>query len=122
MRNFGIWHGTHVTSSPPERSHCCNGLGSKRTSALSRNQPDPRAWPRRWRQLEASIGGDVRRLHYLSIPPIAAADTIEMLGKADLVERSRVIMEKPFGVDLASAKALNETVHRIFDEEQVFRN
>ncbi len=70
---------------------------------------------------EASIGGEVRRLHYLSIPPIAAADTIEMLGKADLVERSRVIMEKPFGVDLASAKALNETVHRIFDEEQVFR-
>jgi glucose-6-phosphate 1-dehydrogenase len=72
-------------------------------------------------QAEASIGGDVRRLHYLSIPPIAAADTIEMLGKADLVDRSRVIMEKPFGVDLASAKALNETVHRIFDEEQVFR-
>jgi len=70
---------------------------------------------------EGSIGGEVRRLHYLSIPPAAAADIIEMLGKADLVDRSRVIMEKPFGTDLASAKALNDTVHRIFDEEQVFR-
>ncbi|HVB91552.1 MAG TPA: glucose-6-phosphate dehydrogenase [Acidimicrobiales bacterium] len=70
---------------------------------------------------EAEIGGDVRRLHYLSIPPMAARDVIHMLGEADLVERSRVIMEKPFGTDLASAKALNDTVHEIFTEEQVFR-
>jgi glucose-6-phosphate 1-dehydrogenase len=71
---------------------------------------------------EEEIGGDnVRRLHYLSIPPAAASDVIHMLGKANLVERSRVIMEKPFGTDLASAKALNDTVHDIFDEEQVFR-
>jgi glucose-6-phosphate 1-dehydrogenase len=71
---------------------------------------------------EASIGGDdVRRLHYLSIPPAAASDVIHLLGKADLVERSRVIMEKPFGTDLASARELNATVHEIFDEEQVFR-
>ncbi len=70
---------------------------------------------------EADIGGDVRRLHYLSIPPAAASDVIHMLGEADLVERSRVIMEKPFGTDLASAKALNDLVHEIFAEEQVFR-
>jgi glucose-6-phosphate 1-dehydrogenase len=73
------------------------------------------------RAAEESIGGDVRRLHYLSIPPAAASDVIHLLGKADLVERSRVIMEKPFGTDLASAKELNATVHEIFDEEQVFR-
>jgi glucose-6-phosphate 1-dehydrogenase len=70
---------------------------------------------------EAAIGGDVRRLHYLSIPPSAASDVISMLRDADLVERSRIIMEKPFGTDLASAKALNATVHEIFTEEQVFR-
>jgi glucose-6-phosphate 1-dehydrogenase len=70
---------------------------------------------------EMEIGGEVRRLHYLSIPPNAAADVIELLGKADLVDRARIIMEKPFGTDLASARALNDTVHRIFDEEQVFR-
>jgi glucose-6-phosphate 1-dehydrogenase len=44
-----------------------------------------------------------------------------MLREADLVDRSSVIMEKPFGTDLASAKALNATVHEIFREDQVFR-
>jgi glucose-6-phosphate 1-dehydrogenase len=73
------------------------------------------------RKAEEAIGGDVRRLHYLSIPPAAAADVIHLLGKADLVDRSRVIMEKPFGTDLASARELNAVVHEIFEEDQVFR-
>ncbi len=66
-------------------------------------------------------GGEVRRLHYLSIPPSAARGVLTILGEADLVKRSRIIMEKPFGTDLASAKDLNEAVHAIFDEDQVFR-
>jgi glucose-6-phosphate 1-dehydrogenase len=71
---------------------------------------------------EASIGGDnVRRLHYLSIPPSADSDVISLIQKADLVDRSRVVMEKPFGTDLASAKELNATLHEIFDEDQIFR-
>ena len=44
-----------------------------------------------------------------------------MLREADLVERSRVVMEKPFGTDLASAVALNDFVHETFDESQIFR-
>ena len=52
---------------------------------------------------------------------VAAAAVIDMLGEADLAEGSRVIMEKPFGTDLASAVKLNDTVHAVFDEEQVFR-
>jgi glucose-6-phosphate 1-dehydrogenase len=70
---------------------------------------------------EKSLGGAARRLHYLSIPPDAARDVVQMLREADLVDRSSVIMEKPFGTDLASAKALNATVHEIFSEDQVFR-
>ncbi len=70
---------------------------------------------------EAAIGGEVRRLHYLSIPPSADDDVISMIQKADLVDRSRVVMEKPFGTDLASAKELNATLHEIFDEDQIFR-
>ena len=70
---------------------------------------------------ENSLGGEARRLHYLSIPPGAAGDVVQMLREADLVDRSSVIMEKPFGTDLASAKALNATVHEIFREDQVFR-
>ena len=71
---------------------------------------------------EQSIGGgDVRRLHYLSIPPGADSSVIEILADAKLIERSRVIMEKPFGTDLASAVALNDMLHQYFDEDQIFR-
>ena len=63
----------------------------------------------------------MRRLHYLSVPPRAAASVLEMLKAAGLVERARVIMEKPFGNDLESAIRLNPTVHEFFDERQVFR-
>jgi glucose-6-phosphate 1-dehydrogenase len=73
------------------------------------------------RALERELGDDVRRLHYLSVPPGAATDVVDLLGKADLAERSRIIMEKPFGTDLASARALNNTLHATFDEEQIFR-
>src|SRR4051794_21863856 len=52
---------------------------------------------------EAAFGRESRRLHYLSVPPGAALSAVRMLGEAGLVERSRIVMEKPFGVDLASA-------------------
>src|SRR3954447_20478632 len=70
---------------------------------------------------ESELGGDPRRLHYLSVPPSSALSVIRMLGEADLVERSRVIMEKPFGTNLATAKALNAALHETFDEEQIYR-
>ncbi len=73
-------------------------------------------------ELTAEIGPvEVGRLHYLSVPPKAALDVIHELADADLVDRAKVIMEKPFGTDLASAKALNDEVHQVFDEDQVFR-
>jgi glucose-6-phosphate 1-dehydrogenase len=72
-------------------------------------------------EAEASLGADVRRLHYLSVPPKSALAVIDTLGAAGLVERSRVVMEKPFGTDLASAIALNDQVHRTFHEQQIFR-
>jgi len=67
------------------------------------------------------LGSDVRRLHYLSVPPKAAQDVIRQLEEADLVERARIIMEKPFGTDLESAKDLNAKIHEVFSEEQIFR-
>jgi glucose-6-phosphate 1-dehydrogenase len=72
-------------------------------------------------EAEVNLGEGVRRLHYLSVPPKAARDVINMLREAYLVDRSRVIMEKPFGTDLASAVALNDYVHETFDETQIFR-
>ena len=70
---------------------------------------------------EAKLGPEVRRLHLLSVPPKAARAVITMLRDAQLVDRSRVVMEKPFGTDLASAVALDEFVHETFREEQIFR-
>jgi glucose-6-phosphate 1-dehydrogenase len=70
---------------------------------------------------EAELGEGARRLHYMSVPPKAAFDVIETLREADLVERSRVIMEKPFGTDLDSAVVLNDHLHETFEERQIFR-
>jgi glucose-6-phosphate 1-dehydrogenase len=64
---------------------------------------------------------DVRRLHYASVPPKAALAVVHQIRDAGLVERSRIIMEKPFGTDLESAKELNASIHEVFDETQVFR-
>jgi glucose-6-phosphate 1-dehydrogenase len=70
---------------------------------------------------ETLLGSQTRRLHYLSVPPKAAEAVITMLRDADLVENARVVMEKPFGDDLATAVRLNDFVHEAFDESQIFR-
>jgi glucose-6-phosphate 1-dehydrogenase len=70
---------------------------------------------------EATFGRESRRLHYLSVPPSAALPAVRLLGQAQLVERSRIVMEKPFGTDLASAVALNSKLHEVFAEDQIFR-
>jgi glucose-6-phosphate 1-dehydrogenase len=70
---------------------------------------------------ERELGGEPRRLHYLSVPPAAAPGIVDTLRRNGLAERSRMILEKPFGTDLPSARTLNETVHAVFDESQVFR-
>jgi len=70
---------------------------------------------------ERILGGECGRLNYLSVPPSAALSAVHMLGAAGLVERSRIIMEKPFGTDLASAVSLNAQLHEVFDEQQIFR-
>jgi glucose-6-phosphate 1-dehydrogenase len=70
---------------------------------------------------ELAMGGANQRLHYLSVPPNAALPAVRMLGEAGLVERSRIVMEKPFGTDLASAVTLNAKLHEVFAEDQIFR-
>jgi len=70
---------------------------------------------------EQPFAGNSRRLHYLSVPPNAALSAVRLLGEAALVERSRIVMEKPFGTDLASAVSLNAKLHEVFAEDQIFR-
>jgi glucose-6-phosphate 1-dehydrogenase len=70
---------------------------------------------------ERSLGGESRCVNYLSVPPNAALPAVRLLAEAGLVERSRIIMEKPFGIDLASAVSLNAKLHEVFSEDQIFR-
>jgi glucose-6-phosphate 1-dehydrogenase len=69
---------------------------------------------------EADLGG-ARRLFFLSVPPVAFGPIVRGLEEAGLAAGARVIMEKPFGSDLASARELNALVHSVLNEEQVFR-
>ncbi len=69
----------------------------------------------------AELGGDSGLLVYLSLPPQATPGTVEEIGAAGLGEGARVITEKPFGTDLASARALNRTLHSVFAEECIYR-
>jgi glucose-6-phosphate 1-dehydrogenase len=75
-------------------------------------------------EIEAERGLPGNRVFYLSLPPPAYGPTVEGLGKAGLTESdgwARLVVEKPFGHDLASAQNLNERVHQHFGEEQVYR-
>ena len=69
----------------------------------------------------AEVGGDPPVLFYLSLPPRAAAETVKQIGALGLGEKARVITEKPFGVDLASARQLNAELHAVFAEDCIFR-
>ena len=70
---------------------------------------------------EADIGGRPQRLFHLAVPPVAFASVVAMRGDSGLAEGARVIVEKPFGTDLASARALNAAIHQVFDESRIFR-
>jgi glucose-6-phosphate 1-dehydrogenase len=71
---------------------------------------------------EKEIGGSVRRLFHLAVPPAAFSSVVAMLGDAGLAgDTSRIVIEKPFGTDLKSAIQLGEAVHAVFDESQIYR-
>jgi glucose-6-phosphate 1-dehydrogenase len=66
--------------------------------------------------------GDARRpLHYLAIPPKLFPTVVDHLAASRCAEGARIVVEKPFGHDLASARALNRTLHDVFPEESIFR-
>jgi glucose-6-phosphate 1-dehydrogenase len=69
----------------------------------------------------AGGSGSVGRLYHLAVPPAAFTSVIGMLGSSGLATGARVIIEKPFGADLESARVLNAATHAVFDESQIFR-
>jgi len=77
--------------------------------------------PETYEKLKARLGGAQHPLAYLAIPPSVFDDVITGLAKAGLNQGGRIVVEKPFGRDLASARELNACVLNAFDEEDVFR-
>jgi len=77
--------------------------------------------PNTFTAIKKALGGARRPAHYLAIPPELFEMVIEGLGAANLAEHARVIVEKPFGRDLASAKQLNHIARTVFPKNSIFR-
>ncbi len=77
--------------------------------------------PETFRELRKALGSASRPLYYLAIPPDLFETVAQGLANADCDKGARVVVEKPFGRDLASAQALNKTLHRSFPELAIFR-
>jgi glucose-6-phosphate 1-dehydrogenase len=98
-----------------------------RLSYLAGSYDDPETYRRlaeRLARLDTEAGTTGNRLYYLATPPALYPLVVEQLGQAGLNHSqgwTRIIIEKPFGHDLASASQLNRQVHAVFDESQVYR-
>jgi glucose-6-phosphate 1-dehydrogenase len=77
--------------------------------------------PETYRKLKQELGSAKRPIHYLAIPPSMFGDVVQGLAHSSCAENARVIVEKPFGRDLASAQALDKTLHEVFPERSIFR-
>jgi glucose-6-phosphate 1-dehydrogenase len=77
--------------------------------------------PTTFQKLRKELGASERPAHYLAIPPALFAKVVEQLGKSGCARNARVIIEKPFGTDLASARKLNQTLLATFQESAIFR-
>ena len=77
--------------------------------------------PATFSTIKEALGNARRPAHYLAIPPSLFETVIEGLGAANLTKNARVIVEKPFGRDLASAQELNNVAHSVFPEDSIFR-
>ena len=77
--------------------------------------------PATYAKLKQTLGLATRPIHYLAIPPSMFASVVQGLAKSGCADNARVIVEKPFGRDLASAQSLDRTLHQVFPESSIFR-
>ena len=77
--------------------------------------------PNTFTAIKKTLGNAARPAHYLAIPPALFETVIKGLGTANLAKNARVIVEKPFGRDLASARELNRVAQTVFPQDSIFR-
>ena len=92
-----------------------------RLNGLLRYVDGDYADPATFQAIRQELKGAQRPAHYLAIPPILFGTVVEQLAKSGSAQGARVIVEKPFGNDLASAQNLNRILHAAFPESGIFR-
>ncbi len=93
----------------------------ERLAGLLRYVDGDYANPATFQALRQALGDAQHPAHYLAIPPAMFGAVVQQLGQAGCATGARVIVEKPFGRDLASARELNRILLTTFDEEHIFR-
>ncbi|HEX4478560.1 MAG TPA: glucose-6-phosphate dehydrogenase [Polyangiaceae bacterium] len=77
--------------------------------------------PATFERLRAELGPSKRPVHYLAIPPSLFGTVVENLDRSGCAKGARLVIEKPFGRDLDSARKLNDLLHKVFPESSIFR-
>ncbi len=77
--------------------------------------------PTTYTRLKQALGAATRPLHYMAIPPSMFGPVVQGLANTGCATDARIVIEKPFGRDLASARSLNHTLHEVFPESAIFR-
>jgi glucose-6-phosphate 1-dehydrogenase len=108
-----------VDDSEPSVDEAVFDRFARRLSYVAGDATDPAAAERLAEALK-DVGAS-QPVFYLATPPSLFAPIVESLGKAGLADRARVVIEKPFGIDLASARSLDERLLLVLGEEQIYR-
>jgi glucose-6-phosphate 1-dehydrogenase len=103
-----------------ELDHCWDEFAARLSFVVS-TADDGRDLAKAVTDAEAEIDASGERLVYLSVPPGAMQDMVGMLGETGIAENCALVVEKPFGHDVASARALNAALHEVLAEESIYR-
>jgi glucose-6-phosphate 1-dehydrogenase len=93
----------------------------EKLASLMRSAEGDYSDPNTYASVKKALGLAARPIHYLAIPPSMFGAVVQGLVKSGCAQNARVIVEKPFGRDLESAKALDATLHEVFPEQSIFR-
>ncbi|GAA3063059.1 glucose-6-phosphate dehydrogenase [Pseudonocardia yunnanensis] len=94
---------------------------ARRISFVPTFEDDGAALERAVAEAAKELGNDCEILYYLAVPPSATESVVRMLGTFDVPGSAKIVLEKPFGKDVESARRLNETLHDFFEERQIYR-
>jgi glucose-6-phosphate 1-dehydrogenase len=111
-------HDSIIAAIPDAAAATLDAL-AKRLDLIQGDYSDPQTWESLAKTLDKHKSQQA--VFYMAIPPTMFPTVAESLASVDLHTRGRIVVEKPFGRDLASAQELNVTLHTIFPEEKIFR-